>query len=632
MGAFLEIVAGPDRGTRHAVAERPISLGRDEQNEIPLLDEAASRRHAVVSRRAGAAPGGRERYVLRDLGSRNGTYLNGRRVEGEVEMRAGDEIGVGATRLRLVDDAVRARDTAPIGPPGDTPAAFAVDRAVPVEAAAGAARSPAEARLRALLALGRLIASADDPRALLEDALRLLPESLAVDRAAVYLAAPGLDPEPTASVGDVATRPSRSILERALAGAEALLLTAGEPLLGRESVAAAGIRSVIAAPLVLGGRRLGVIYADRLRTGGRFGDDDLAYLADLARQLAAALAALERAGEARDEAEAWRRVARRAAAGGVEGPPALVGESPSFRAALDLAERAAASASPVLVLGETGTGKELVARFIHDRSPRAAFAFVPANCAAIPEALLESELFGHERGAFTGADRRRRGLVELAASGTLFLDEIGEMPLAIQAKLLRVLEQKEVRRLGAERATRVDFRLVAATNRDLEGAVREGRFREDLFYRLAVISLRIPALRDRPGDAERLARHFLDGLGARAGRRAPALSAAAVDAIRRWRWPGNVRELRNAIERALVLAGPGEEIGPEPLGLGAAEAAAPAAPAEAVTLEEAEKRAIAAALRATGGKKGEAARLLGISWPTLRKKIAEYGLGSGDDA
>jgi transcriptional regulator with PAS, ATPase and Fis domain len=438
----------------------------------------------------------------------------------------------------------------------------------------------------------------------------------------------GLEVEPAARAGAERALPSRAILARAFAGAEALLLTAGgegpaRELLGRESVVRGGVRAVIAAPLIAAGRRLGLIYADRLTSGGRFDDEDLAYLADFARQLAAAVVALERTGEARDEAEAWRRLARPAAA-----EPELTGESPAFRAALDLARKAAPSAAPVLVQGETGTGKELVARFVHGASPRAGGPFVPVNCAALPESLLESELFGHERGAFTGADRRRRGLVELARGGTLFLDEIGEMPLALQAKLLRVLEEKEVRRLGSEAATKVDFRLVAATNRDLAALVREGRFREDLYYRLAVFAVTLPPLRERPGDAERLARHLAGRMAGGGRRPPPALSEEAVAALRRYAWPGNVRELRNAIDRALVLAPPGGPIEPAHLGLASTGAAGAGGGGggEVLTLEEAERRAVAAALAASGGKKGEAARILGTSLPTLRKKMADYGL------
>ncbi|HVY62817.1 MAG TPA: sigma-54 dependent transcriptional regulator, partial [Planctomycetota bacterium] len=379
----------------------------------------------------------------------------------------------------------------------------------------------------------------------------------------------------------------------------------------------------------------------RLRSGGRFDDGDLAFLADVARQLGAAFAALSRTGDAREETEAWRRLATRPARSRPDAS-LIVGESPALRAALEVAERVARADAAVLILGETGTGKELFARFVHDRSPRAQGPFVPLNCAAVPEALLESELFGHEKGAFTGADRRRRGLLELARGGTLFLDEVGEMPAALQAKLLRVLETRAVRRVGGEAEVQVDFRLVAATNRDLEREVRERRFREDLYYRLNVFSIRLPPLRDRAGDAERLAGHFLSELAARAGKGGVRFTAAALDAIRSNRWAGNVRELRNAVERAITLA-EGPEVGPEHLGavenlpknrwgepphppVSPPEGAVEELHDASFSLADAEKRAIIAALRRTGGKKGEAARLLGIAHPTLNRKLKEYGL------
>ncbi len=642
LAAYLAIVDGRSAGRRYPLGGADgaeAAIGRDEACEVSLLDESASRRHAAVARRG-------ERFFLRDLGSRNGTFLNGARLapESDEGLRSGDEVAVGATRLRFVDEAERARDTAPLPTPPPAAEPFRVERSIRVEGGPEPqAPSAAERRLRSLLALGRLIASADEPRALLSAALRALPESLGADRAIAVTREPG---EPLdlarAVVEPPGPVPSRALLERALKGDEALLLSADEraagaggdhALLGRESVAREGVRAVVATPMPGGGEKRGVLYVDRLRSGGRFDVADLAFLAEVGRQLGAALAALSRTGEAREESEAWRRLATAPARARPGAPGAgLVGEAESFRAAIQTAERVARSDAPVLLLGETGTGKELFARFVHERSGRAEGPLVPLNCAAVPEALLESELFGHERGAFTGADRRRKGLLELARGGTLFLDEVGEMPAALQAKLLRVLETRQVRRLGGEAEMRVDFRLVAATNRDLALAVKEKRFREDLYYRLAVLSVRLPPLRDRAGDAERLARHFLRELAPRAGKPDLRFSAAALEAIRAGRWPGNVRELRNLVERAIVLAR-GAEIGAE--AFPAADPAAPASQAAAppqpvpdlpISIEEAEKRAIVAALRHTGGKKGEAARLLGIAHPTLNRKLRDYNL------
>ena len=315
--------------------------------------------------------------------------------------------------------------------------------------------------------------------------------------------------------------------------------------------------------------------------------------------------------------------------------PEIVGEAPAFTAALDDARRAALVTSPVLITGSTGTGKELVARMIHRLGHRADGPFVPVNCAAIPAGLIESELFGHEAGAFTGAARRRAGCFELADGGTLFLDEVGELPVDLQARLLRVLESSEFCRVGGVRPVRVDVRVVAATNRDVEGAVRAGRLREDVFFRLNVLRIRLPELAERAGDVPLLARYFLRRKGTEMKKPGVAFSPEALAALERYPWPGNVRELANVVERALVLEG-GSEIGvgdlPADVVAGAPHAGgAGAAVPRPMTLDEAERRAIEAALVHTGWKKGEAARLLEISWPTLNKKIEKFGLKAPGD-
>lgn len=310
--------------------------------------------------------------------------------------------------------------------------------------------------------------------------------------------------------------------------------------------------------------------------------------------------------------------------------PEIVGEAPVFMAALEDARRSALVASPVLITGPTGSGKELVARMIHRLGRRAGGPFVPVNCAAIPHGLIESELFGHEAGAFTGAARRRAGCFELADGGTLFLDEVGELPVDLQARLLRVLESSEFCRVGGVRPVRVDVRVLAATNRDVEGAVRTGRLREDVFFRLNVLRIRLPALAERAGDVPLLTRYFLRRKGAEMKKPGLSFSPEALAALERYPWPGNVRELANVVERALVLES-GEVIGigdlPADVVAGRPHAGAdPAEPARPMTLDEAERRAVLAALTHTGWKKGEAAKLLDVSWPTLNKKIEKFGL------
>ncbi len=309
---------------------------------------------------------------------------------------------------------------------------------------------------------------------------------------------------------------------------------------------------------------------------------------------------------------------------------AILGEDASLRSALDRAAKVIPGGrATVMIAGETGTGKELLAQAIHYNGPRSGQPFVPVNCSAIPANLLESELFGHEKGAFTDARAAKPGLFEVADGGTLFLDEVATLPLELQGKLLRVLETMEVRRVGGVRDKKVDVRILAAANVDLSEEVRQGRFREDLFYRLAVVTIRLPALRERGDDPVLLARHFLAVLGEQYGLEAAELGHEGVAAIRRHTWPGNVRELRNAMERALLLGG-GREIGPAELSLDESPtrpAAASPVPGSGLpfpaTLQEIERAAARAALERCDGNKSEAARLLGTTRTRLYRLLKE---------
>jgi formate hydrogenlyase transcriptional activator len=309
----------------------------------------------------------------------------------------------------------------------------------------------------------------------------------------------------------------------------------------------------------------------------------------------------------------------------------IVGESPALRAVLSKVETVASTDSTVLVCGETGTGKELIARAVHDLSPRKGRTFVKLNCAAIPTGLLESELFGHEKGAFTGAISQKVGRFELANQGTLFLDEVGDIPPELQPKLLRVLQEQEFERLGGTRTIRVNVRLVAATNRDLATMVADGRFRNDLYYRLNVFPLVLPPLRERPADIPRLVRHFTQRFARRMGRRIETIPTAIMDAMVRYPWPGNVRELQNVVERAVILSpGPALQVPLSDLrAMPVQSAAAGAERAAAVTLVDAEREHILEALDATGwvvgGPRGAAGRL-GMKRSTLQKKMQKLGI------
>lgn len=317
-------------------------------------------------------------------------------------------------------------------------------------------------------------------------------------------------------------------------------------------------------------------------------------------------------------------------------------EDPEMIRILKTAENVASSRATVLLQGESGTGKELLARFIHANSPRSQKRFVAINCAAVPEGLLESELFGHEKGAFTGAYQSKPGKFELAHDSTLLLDEISEMPILLQTKLLRVIQEGEIERLGARQPLRVNVRIVATTNRDLSSMVRRGEFREDLYYRLNVVPLRIPPLRERPRDIANLSKFFMDVSSHLNGRPLRTLSSGAISKLMMWRWPGNVRELENVIERTVLFAS-SDVIDAEHIqieGWNTAEVSASAGSQHAnetttfgmnagMTVAQAEKLLIMKTLEHTSQNRTQAAKLLGISIRTLRNKLHEYGVKHG---
>jgi DNA-binding NtrC family response regulator len=313
----------------------------------------------------------------------------------------------------------------------------------------------------------------------------------------------------------------------------------------------------------------------------------------------------------------------------------IVGKSPAMAAVFDLVQKAARSDANIVIQGESGTGKELIARAIHANSPRAAQVFVPVDCAALPDALLESELFGHERGAFTGADRTKPGMIEVADHGTLFLDEIGELPLALQAKLLRALQERQIRRVGSTKFLDVDVRLVSATSRDVAEQVRKGEFREDLFYRVNVIAIVVPPLRERPGDIALLAHHFLRRYGRNRERALTGIEPETVAVLEAYAWPGNVRELQNVIERACALAdGPTIRVRDLPEHVRGRRRPAPALPGKDLPLAEAREawlrvfaqEYLVDLLRRHGGNISQAAKTAGVDRKTLHRLLAKHGV------
>jgi two-component system, NtrC family, response regulator AtoC len=344
--------------------------------------------------------------------------------------------------------------------------------------------------------------------------------------------------------------------------------------------------------------------------------------------------AVDRAARTRALREEVRRLRSPQAKGPFDG---LVGQSEAMRAVYDLVERVADSEATILITGESGTGKELFANAIHRRSRRAHGPFVAVNCTAMPETLLESELFGHARGAFTDAREARSGLFVQARGGTLLLDEVGDMPMTLQPKILRVLQERKVRPLGSSTEVAVDVRVIAATNRDLESAIEEKRFREDLYFRLNVIQIPLPPLRSRAGDVLRLAQHLLETFAARAGKPITRIAPAAAEKLAAYTWPGNVRELQNCIERAVALARFEQivvEDLPEKIRDYRASHVLVASddPSELAPMEEVERRYVLRVLEAVHGNKAAAARILGFERKTLYRKLERWGIDPGPPA
>ena len=403
------------------------------------------------------------------------------------------------------------------------------------------------------------------------------------------------------------------------------------PLERLERQIALGVRSHMRVPVRLKGEMVGALLFFS-RNPRQYTPEYAEAARRIADHIALASAHQRLADEQRRAAEVRERAARLEervreleAKGGSHRP---VGVSKKWKETLALAAKVAATDTTVLLTGESGTGKEVLARFLHRASPRAEGPFVALNCAALPEQLLESELFGHEKGAFTGAASARPGRIEQAAGGILFLDEVAEMSPAVQAKFLRVLQEREFQRLGGTRPLKADVRVVAATNRDLAAAMARGGFREDLYYRLHVFEIRLPPLRERPEDIPALLDFFLREIGEQVGRPAAGVSREARDKLLAYAWPGNVRELRNAVERAVILCEGGLVTSEHlPMSLGKAPAPASAEiPGGGVDLEAVERSYVEQALRQTGNNKSRAARLLGLTRAQLYSRLEKYGL------
>jgi Nif-specific regulatory protein len=496
-------------------------------------------------------------------------------------------------------------------------------------------RGSTDRRLAALYDMIHALNSQRDPEALLAAILDMALDVVQAERGMILLRDPGAESFSVRlarnlehETAEDAEEFSRQIVAQAGAGRSVLAIDAerDERFRDMRSVSMYGIHSLMCVPLRSRGTIVGTVYLDSRSAGGLFTPDDLRFLEAFADHAALALEnSRTRARLERENRELQEAAESRVRFGN------LVGESAPMQEVFRLIEKVADSELPVLIQGESGTGKELIARAIHFNGPRRKQAFVTENCAAIPDSLLQSELFGHVRGAFTGADRQRSGLFEQADGGTLFLDEVGDMSPTMQAQLLRTLQDGEVRRVGDERTVRVDVRVLAATHRDLAARVREGLFREDLMYRLQVLVIHAPPLRERAGDVPLLTEHFLRRIAHEREREQPAVDPDVMRLMQRHAWPGNVRQLENALQRLSLLAGDGP-ISPEVLELDPALSgslrgrSATSRTEPPLSLDRGESLQIRKALKAAGGNRARAARMLGISRATIYRKIKEYGL------
>ncbi|HEX6904891.1 MAG TPA: sigma 54-interacting transcriptional regulator [Thermoanaerobaculia bacterium] len=617
MNPRLVAVAGPLSGGSWSLDREKLTIGRHVSNDVQIREPEVSRHHCVISQDGG-------RFLLKDLGSRGGALVNGQPVR-ERALQEGDVVTLGRSRFVFLT-----RDETPGVEALLQEGGYEAESTVHLPVAELPPRDLRAARdLAALIEIGTTLHSFRASGPLAKKLLELMFEVFPAERAAVLLLGRGeleLSSAFAFEKGKGGVEPfpiSRTVVERVFRDRVALLsndVLQTQGLAGSESLQACRIRSLACAPLTGPEGVVGVLYLDTRTADVRLDEDHLRLLTALAGIAGVALANARHVEWLESEA---RRL------DGALGQGELIGEGRRMQEVHRLIARVAPTESTVLLRGESGTGKELAARAIHRHSSRQGRPFVAINCASLTETLLESELFGHERGAFTGAVERKIGKVEVAASGTLFLDEVGELPSALQAKLLRFLQEREFERLGGTRPIKVDVRLIAATNRDLEKAIREGGFRQDLFYRLNVISITLPPLRERREDVHLLASHFANVYGAKAGRRAAGFTPEARACLERYGWPGNVRELANAVERAVVL-GEGELIGAGDLPETVLEAAPAGRGAAVGEYHEAvngfKRRLILDAVEQAGGNITKAAELLGLNPTYLHRLIRNLDL------
>lgn len=644
---------------------RTVTMGRSTNSQIVIREDQASRQHAEIFQSDG-------KWILRDLNSRNGTAIGGERVTEDQELNPGDEIWIAGTQLTFVTDLSKAYDRkvfskVEIG--GETVMGLEVEDAIdettinsiPVTEPTTIVQRKQHTNLlngeqlpdegssslnaARLCRLAFEIANERTPRAIARMSLDCLFQIPRVGAGGVLMVPSNRPTTVAPEKLDILawrseTHPNYHRVSQFLAET---VLRQGEAVLARDiqDDSKLGLRddlgnvlatSVVAAPIRMNNRNIGLIHLYSVDANKNLNSDDLEFALAVAETVALALKTRFREQKLVEDLSKTRtQIDQLQDQLGVQSE--IVGASDAIFKVHEQVARAAPSKATVLIRGESGVGKELVARAVHYSSDRKRGPFVCLNCAALSESLLESELFGHEKGAFTGATDRKAGKFETADKGTLMLDEIGEMSPSIQAKFLRVLEGHPFERVGGSKAIKVSVRVIAATNRNLEEAVRDGTFRKDLFFRLHVVQIDVPPLRHRSEDIMELAEYFLQKYNAETGRKIQGFSPQAQHQLKRYRWPGNVRELKNVIERGVVLAR-GEVIQLDELSLTNLTTASESnfdihtivQEYQPESLEMVEQRHIESTLQAMNWNKSKAASILGIERSTLDRKIKKYGI------
>lgn len=673
----LEVEQGEARGQSIERDATELTLGRAPTNDLLLPDWHVSGKHGVL-RIVGPASQGGVRY--RDLHSTNGSRIvRGTLVipvdascQFERELQPGDKLSLGDPQHPVVIKVIFPADDGSIAQgasaPNSDPQSFQV---VPASEARVVALRPvasiAEARLavesdpvslkavyEATRKIGAALEMDEVLDAVAEAVFALLPRAThltvvlrdetqevsgAIRKEGAHPDIDSYVPVTTRVRGAVGPQTeaipvSRSVFRKVVEQRAAVLAADAQRDVGETaSIMGARILSTMAVPLWKGDDILGVLQVDNRASPGIFRERDLDLLTVVAQQASLAVAnarLYRRVQQAEMHAKSEANYLKQRVQKKFEG---IIGESSAMKAVFAALQKVIDTRVTVLIEGETGTGKELIASAVHYQSRRRDRLFVVQNCAALPETLLESELFGHKKGAFTGADADKKGLFELADGGTMFLDEIGEMPLSLQSKLLRVLQEGEIRPLGSGTTRKVDVRIVAATNRNLEEEVKAGRFRQDLYYRLQVFPIRLPALRERRDDIPLLAHHFLKRYSAELGKPVAGFSQQAMELLMSYQWPGNVRELENEVQRLVIQAEPGGYILPTDLSPrirnieGVLDKIRPPRGTLKDMMEHIEKWLLIEALREHGGNKSATAKALGITREGLHKKLKGYGIG-----